>query len=74
MLFVLSELEASEDCANCLLYAEELKSYKLSFFITHEKNRYKEETVLISSKFKHVIYIADDNVNLFQPVKQLIHN
>lgn len=72
MLFVLSELETTKDIDACLQYVEQVKDNGLSFFITHEKNKQREELVRISTKFKHIIYVEDEAVNLFYPVKQLI--
>ena len=71
-LFVLSELETEKDLDNCLKFSEQLKSYNLSFLVTHEKNRHKVEFPNIASKFKHTIFVTDDTVNLFYPVKHLI--
>lgn len=72
MLFVLSELETAEEVKTCLLYVEQAKEDGISFFITHEKNKHREELVSISDKFKHIIYIENEVDNLFYPVKQLL--
>ena len=64
MLFVLSDLEDTDDVEICLRYVEQVKEDGLSFLVTHEKNKGCEKLACLSAEYDHIIYVENEKEKL----------